>query len=131
MIDDYEALFNKNYLRWFHLEGKPSLVEIVSVKDGVPMTLPGGVKTKNPVLELKLISGEIKDMKPLVLNQTNGHRIALIHGRKPSGWPGKEIVLYQDETEMYDKELRKMKIVPCIRVRERKKEVENDRTANA
>lgn len=109
--DDLDALFDHNYLRWFNLQGQPALVQITSVKRGVELTLRGGAKKKGAVLELKQIQGSIDNLKPLVLNVTNGESIAKFLGRKPKDWVGKQIVLYQDETKL------KGEVVPCIRVR--------------
>jgi hypothetical protein len=110
-IDHYEAMFDATYLRWFHLNGKPALVEIVRVDRDVEMTMRGGAKKKSPVAYLKLVQGDIKDIKPLVLNRTNADLIAAIYGNKPSEWKGKQIVLEQQETSL------KGKTVNCIRVR--------------
>jgi len=108
--DDYERLFDQNYLRWFSLCGYPALVEIVSVTRE-ELTLRGGAKKKSPVIVLKQIDGKIEAMKPLVMNRTNMDLITEFLGRKPSQWIGHQIVLYQDETKL------KGKTVPCIRVR--------------
>ena len=116
-VDHFEALFNRNYLRWFHLGGKPALCEIISVDRDVELTLPGGAKAKKPVVHLTQIQGTIEEMRPLVLNVTNGRSIAAVHGNKPSEWPGKQIVLMQSETEMFDRDLKKMITVNCIRIR--------------
>ena len=56
--DDFERLFDQNYLRWFHLQGEPALVEIVKI-DRQELTLRGGAKKKSPVLTLKQIRGQI------------------------------------------------------------------------
>lgn len=116
-IDHYETLFDKQYLRWFHLNGRPALVRIKSVRRDVQMTLPGGAKTKKACIDIELVQGNMTEVKPLVLNTTNAKSIAAIHGDKPSQWLGKEIVLYEDETEMYDRDLRKNVKRQCIRVR--------------
>lgn len=127
-IDHWQALFDHNYLRWFDLNGQPALCEIVDVQARVELTLPGGAKSRKPVIKLKQVQGKIdnaKDengkelptIKPLVLNSTNGCSIADCHGDKPSEWKGKRIVLYQDATKMWNKELRKNVDVPCIRIR--------------
>lgn len=112
--DDFERLFDQNFLRWFHLQGAPALVEIVKV-DRQELTLRGGATKKSPVLALKQIKGSIEAMKPLVMNRTNMDAIATFLGRKPSEWIGKQIVLYQDVTKLKGKE------VPCIRVRQPKR----------
>lgn len=127
-VDHWQALFDHNYLRWFDLNGSPSLCEIVEVQARVEMTMPGGAKSRKPVVRLKQIQGKIesakdehgKDLptiKPLVLNNTNGCSIAELHGDKPSGWVGKRIVLYQAVTRMWNGDLKKMVEQPCIRVR--------------
>lgn len=111
--DDADALFNSTYMRWFHLHGKPCLVEITGVDRDVELTLPGGVKAKKPVVSLKKIQGDA-DVKPLVLNVTNKNELALFLGRSVSGWIGKQIVLYQSTAKLRGKD------VPAIRVRKPK-----------
>ncbi len=130
MLDDVDALFDRTYLRWYDLMEKPALISILGAEAQVEMTLPGGAKTKKPILHYECVTGEIQKVpkdgktpahyKPLVLNATNGNSIAAIHGRKPSEWVGKEVVLYQDKIEMYDKDLRKKVVRDCIRIRARK-----------
>lgn len=110
-IDHFEALFDKKYLRWFHLNGKPCKVTIERVEKDVEMTLPGGKVEKKPVVYF------VGKEKPLVLNPTNAKLIADICGPKPSEWTGKTITLYQSSTQMYDKELKKMVERECIRIR--------------
>jgi hypothetical protein len=112
-VDDFERLFDQNYLRWFHLEGEPALVEIVSVTRE-ELTLRGGAVKKSPVIALKLIQGKIKLIKPLVMNRTNMDSIVDFLGRRPSEWAGKQMVLFQDTTKL------KGQTVPCIRVRKPK-----------
>jgi len=115
--DHYEALFNRNYLRWFHLQGQPSLCEITKVEKDVELTLKGGAKTKKPVVHLKQVKGHVEEVKPLVLNVTNGNAIAQILGARPSKWTGGKIVLYPDTTKMFDADEKKMVEVGCIRIR--------------
>lgn len=109
--DHYEALFDKNYLRWFHLQGKDATVEIVKIEKDVELVMRGGLKSKKPVIYFKG-----KD-KPLVLNTTNCNSIADLCGPKPSQWPGKRITLYPTTTKMWDPDLKKMKTVGCIRIK--------------
>lgn len=128
MIDHWEALFDNKYLRWFDLNGQPSLCEIVGVHPRVELTLPGGVKTRKPVVQLKQVQGNVENdtdedgkklptIKPFVLNSTNGASIADIHGPQPSQWKGKQIVLFEDRTKMWSKEHKKMIETECIRIR--------------
>ena len=118
--DHWEALFDSNYLRWYHLNDQPSLMEIVKVEGGVEMTLPGGLEVKRPVIHLKQLNGKIEEVKPLVLNKTNGNSIATIANSHYQQWAGHEIVLYPTKTKMYDKTLRKMVEKDCIRIRAKK-----------
>lgn len=37
-----------------------------------------------------------EDIKPLILNITNGKRIAKLYGKQVEGWVGKQIMLYYD-----------------------------------
>jgi len=112
--DHWETLFDKKYLRWFHLQGKECLVEVEKVERDVEMTMRGGIKKKAGVVHFKG-----KD-KPLVLNVTNGKSIAALHGNKPSQWPGKKLVLYPTTTQMYSNETKRMETVGCIRIKEAK-----------
>jgi hypothetical protein len=44
-----------------------------------------------------------ENIKPLVLNLTNGHILADIFGNEDfDGWTGKEIVLFNDKTVIYN-----------------------------
>lgn len=130
--DHWQALFDHKYLRWFDLKNEPALCEIVSVEARVELTLPGGAKARKPVICLKLVQGKVENakddngktldtLKPLVLNTTNGSTIASIHGPQPSQWPGKQIVLFETTTRLWNKETRKMEEVPCLRIREARK----------
>jgi hypothetical protein len=109
--DDFERLFDQNFLRWFHLQGKPALLEITKVTRE-ELTLPGGAKKKSPVIAVKQIQGSIESVKPLIGNKTNMVQLASFLGRKPSDWVGKQFVVFQDETKL------KGVAVPCIRIRE-------------
>ena len=118
--DHFEALFDHSYMRWFHLNDKPALIEITGVEKDVELTMTGGITKKAPVMTFKMISGAIEEVKPLVLNKTNCNAIAAIHGTKPSLWAGKQVVLYPSVTKMFNSEIKKMTEVGCIRVREKK-----------
>ena len=109
--DDFERLFDQNFLRWFHLNGKPALLEIVGIRRE-ELTLRGGTKKKSPVIAVKQIQGAIESIKPLVMNRTNMEELARFLGRKPTDWVGKQFVVFQDETKL------RGETVPCIRIRE-------------
>lgn len=126
--DHYQALFDHKYLRWFDLGGQPALCEVIDIQARVEMTLPGGAKARKPVVSLKQVQGKIenatddngkplKSIKPLVLNATNAISIADVYGDHPSAWIGKQIVLFETTTKLWDDKERKMKDAPCIRIR--------------
>lgn len=114
--DHWEALFNREYLRWFHLNNQSALVKITKVRKNVPLVLPGGKKTKAGVIEIEQLNGKIEEVKPLVLNKTNAGEIAKIHGQRPSQWVGCEIVLVPTTTQLKGEE------VGCIRVRAKREQ---------
>jgi|DEB0MinimDraft_10_1074344.scaffolds.fasta_scaffold00497_8 hypothetical protein len=112
---DFESLFDKKYLRWFHLPENGLLIEIAKIEEKVEMQLPNQRnKEYKPVLHYKVIGGELDKVRPLVLNPTNARLIAAIHGRDASKWIGKEVVLYTD-----DKVRLQGKNVNGIRIRSR------------
>lgn len=105
-VDHYEALFDSTYLRWMDIiDHGDVLVTITKIEPNVELTLRGGAKKKAPLLHFKGAK------KPLVMNRTNGDSIAKIHGKKPSNWIGKQIVLYVTTTNC------KGETVNCIRIK--------------
>ena len=116
--DDFERLFDQNFLRWFHLNGKPALLEIIGI-ERKELTLRGGAKKKSPVIALKQIQGAIESIKPMVMNRTNMEELSTFLGRKPSDWIGKQFVVFQDEAKL------KGATVPCIRIRAPKTSTQN------
>ena len=109
-----ESLFDKKYLRWFHLPENGLLVEITKIEEKVEMQLPNQRnKEYKPVLHFKVIGGELDKVRPLVLNPTNARLIGAIHGADANKWIGKEVVLFRDTTPL------KGERVGCIRVRSR------------
>lgn len=109
--DHWEVLFDKTYLRWFHLQGKPCVVTIATIVRDVELTMRGGIKKKAWLIHF------VGKEKPLVMNVTNASTIATIHGNKPSQWPGKKVTLYPTTTRMYKEESKKMETVGCIRIK--------------
>ena len=103
-VDQYEALFDSKFLRWFDIAGKEVPVTITSVKQE-ELTLRGGAKKKAPVITME------GKQKQLVLNRTNADSIAEVHGPKPSLWVGKRITLFVTTTNLKGKQ------VNCIRVK--------------
>jgi hypothetical protein len=112
-IDHYEALIDSPFLRWFDLNERPALVEIVSVKQE-ELTLGGGAKRRCPVMTFRQLQGSIETVKPLVINRTNLDTLAEILGPQPSKWIGKAVVLFESMTDF------RKERVKCIRIRARK-----------
>ena len=100
MIDDISDLHPSPNLSADDLLGEAQTVTIESVEKG-EATGVEGVKT---IIRFAGI------VKPLVSNTTNDYSIALLLGRKPSGWIGKRIVLSPAQST-FGKDT-----VPCIRV---------------
>lgn len=117
--DDYhEALFDHNYLRWFHLRGHPILVEIAKVERRMEVTDRRGKKKRVPIVTFKLIRGDVDRMRPLVLNHTNNDTLVELFGGKPSKWVGKKVVLFESTTKLSGK------TVQCIRIRAAKEKAD-------
>ena len=112
MTDHFEALFDSNYLRWFHLPEGGVKIKIKEVKRE-EMQLPGSrEKSTKPVLHYELVGGKLTDgVKPLVLNKTNARLIAEVCGKGWTSWIGKEVVLFQSKARLG------RDTVECIRVR--------------
>lgn len=115
--DHWEALFDKQYMRWFDLMNHEVSLTIDKVERGIELTMRGGTKKKGTVVHFKPREGKGEAPKPLVLNVTNAETIASIHGKKPSQWVGKQIVLYPTTTRMYRDATKKMETVGCIRIK--------------
>ena len=115
-MSDFEAMFDSNYLRWFHLPDSGLLVEITRVDPKVELQLPGSRdKQYKPVLHYKVVGGEIDKVRPLVLNKTNARLIAGICGRDVNKWIGSQVVFFQSEARLGREK------VNCVRVRSRSK----------
>src|SRR5574343_1764171 len=105
--DDYEAMFDATFLRWFDLNGQPALIEIVGLEKK-EVTMRGGARKTVPVVHWKQVQGKIEKVKSLVANRTNMDELAKIFGtRKLSEWKGKRAVLFQTTTQL------KGETVPC------------------
>ncbi len=112
MSDDFELMFDSNYLRWFHLSEGGVKIKITGVEKQ-EMQLPGSrTKEVKPVLKYELEAGAVADgIKPLVLNKTNARLIAEACGRSVEGWIGKSVVLFKSKARLG------RETVDCIRVR--------------
>jgi hypothetical protein len=103
-MGDYRAMFDRDYLAAFDLEGKPVVVKIRDVKSA-ELTAQGGRKSKKPVV---YFDGKEKG---LALNKTNANIIKSLYGADTDGWIGKRITLYATEVEYQGD------TVPAIRIR--------------
>jgi hypothetical protein len=105
-MGDYRAMFDRDYLAAFDLEGKPVVVKIRDVKAGELSN--GPKKTRKPVVYF-----EGKE-KGLALNKTNGKAIANLYGNDTDKWKGKAVTLYPTTTTFGSD------TVDCIRVKPEK-----------
>lgn len=102
---DVRAMFDKEFLYAYDLQGKDVTVEIASVKQG-KLTGTGGKSNKKPVLYFK------GKEKGLGLNITNARIIAGMYGSFDGDkWLGKAITLYPTTTTFGSA------TVECIRIR--------------
>lgn len=103
-MTDYRAMFDREYLGSWDLQGNDVDVVIREVK-GVEMKFGGGKKEKRPVVFF-----EGKD-RGLVANKTIAKAIAAMYGKDTRKWVGKPVTLYPTTTsfgnETHD----------CVRVR--------------
>ena len=101
-IDD---VYTSNNLKSGDIDGKEPRVKIASVVVR-EFKEPDG-KTKD-----KLVLGFAGTKKTMVLNKTNVKRIAAMHGKDYSQWPGKMITLFVDHDVEFGG-----KSVPGLRVK--------------
>jgi len=107
--DHVGLLHPSNYLSAADLKGKDVTVTIESINPRDELQLPGKKKTiAKPVITFKAAR------KQFVLNKTNAHSIAKIHGPIPSEWIGKAITLYPTRVRFGPD------MVDAVRVREKK-----------
>jgi hypothetical protein len=88
---DYRALYDREYVGAWELQGKDVTVTISAVKGG-ELTAVGGRKSKKPI-----ISFEGKEKK-MICNKTNAKTIAALYGNIVEAWVGKLIILYVGTT---------------------------------
>lgn len=101
---DYRAMFDRDYIAAFDLNGKDVTVTIARVEPGV-LTGQGGKKSKKPIVHF-----EGKE-KGFAINKTNGKIIAGMYGTDASKWVGKRITIYPTMTSFGSEQME------CIRVR--------------
>lgn len=84
---DYRALYDREYVGAWELQGKDVVVKISKVIGG-ELTAIGGRKSKKPV-----ISFDGKEKK-MICNKTNAKVIAALYGNHVEDWVGKRITLF-------------------------------------
>src|SRR5882762_7099385 len=84
---DYRALYDREYVGAWELQGKDVVVKISKVIGG-ELTAIGGRKSKKPVISLE---GKEKKM---ICNKTNAKVIAALYGNLVEDWVGKRITLF-------------------------------------
>lgn len=106
---DYRAMFDRDYIGSWDLNGKDVVVVIASVKAG-ELTSGGNKKSKKPIIFFKG-----KD-KGFACNKTNGKVIASLYGPDTRKWIGQPIIIYPTQTQFGSETM------DCIRVRNRRPE---------
>ena len=99
-----DEVFPSKYLKAADLGGKPITVTIESA----PLET---LKNPEGKEQLKTVLYFMKAKKALPLNMTNWDAVAEIAGGDSDDWPGCQVELYPDKTQMAGK------IVDCIRMR--------------
>ncbi len=103
-MSDYRAMFDRDYIKSFDLEGRDVTITISKVVAG-ELVSEGNKKSKAPIISI-----EGKD-KRFVCNKTNGKIIAGMYGNKVAAWVGKRITIFPTTTKFG------RDTVECIRVR--------------
>jgi len=101
---DYRAMFDRDFIGSWDLEGREAVVVISKVR-AETLTAQGSKKSKRPVVWF-----EGKE-KAMVLNKTNAKTIAGMYGADTTKWVGKRIAIYPTTTKFGPD------TVDCIRVR--------------
>lgn len=101
---DYRAMFDREMLGAFELQGRDVIVTIERVEAGV-LTSEGNKKTKKPILYFK------GRERKLAINKTNGKVLANMFGNDTRKWVGQAITIYPTQTK-FGKDT-----VDCIRIR--------------
>lgn len=101
---DYRAMFDRDYIGAWDLEGKDVTVTIVKVEPRV-LTSQGNKKDKRPIL---WFDGKEKGM---VMNKTNSKTVAGLYGTDTTQWIGKRVTIYPTTTSAGGE------TVDCIRIR--------------
>jgi len=100
---DINAAFPSKYIRACDL-GNDDLVVTIEGVELEDITGDGEVK---PVMHLE-------DHRPLVLNKTNGNKIAGMFGPDTDNWAGQQVVLHPTTTEFAGKEVACIRIKPVV-----------------
>jgi hypothetical protein len=103
-VDDVRALFDSRCLRVWHLEGREKTLTIERTARLTSGSKDGSEK-KQALVYFQGVP------LPLVLNATNRDTIIQLYGKARSGWVGKRLTLYPDQTKAFGK------MQDCIRIR--------------
>ena len=106
---DYRAMFDREYIGAWDLQGKDATVEIASVVAG-ELTGSGGKKAKKPIVRF------VGKEKGLALNKTNGKIIAGMFGPDTKDWVGKRVTLYPTMTTFGSEQMECIRVRPVIPV---------------
>ena len=98
---NYNELFPSNFIAASDLAGRDVPLVVAAIKR----------EEVGTDKELRGVLYFVGAKKGMVLNRTNGKRIAALYGDNTDAWIGKPVTLYPSETEFGGE------TVPCIRVR--------------
>lgn len=104
-MTDYRAMFDRDYLGVWDLNGREVTVTISDVKAGEIGGQQGRKKEKKPIVSFE------KTAKMLLCNKTNAKTIAGMYGNDVRQWIGKRVTLF-GTTTTFGRET-----VECIRIR--------------
>lgn len=85
---DIRAMFEREFLGSWDLQGRDVTVEIASVKAVELFLRDANAKKKKPVVSFKGTE------KKLVLNKTNSDVVASLYGHDTRAWIGRKVTLY-------------------------------------
>lgn len=85
---DVRAMFEREYLGAWDLQGRDVTVEIAKVEAAELFITSANAKKKKPVVSFK------GTPKKLVLNKVNSDTVAKMYGYDTKAWIGKKITLY-------------------------------------
>lgn len=104
-MPDFRTMFDSDYLKAWHLDGKPRTLTIAKVEAGSIENRKAKKQDRMPFVFFKNVA------RPLGLNKTNAKAIAGIYGTRTEEWVGKRVTIFPTTTSFGND------TVDCIRVK--------------